>query len=225
MKEIRIATIFSGIGSPEQALERIGQPHKVVFACDNGERTINIDYHAEFEKIKALPSISEKRRYVDTLYSQYTRQTNYVQKSYLANYKVENDNFFQDVMLLDGRDFKNEVDLFVGGSPCQSFSIAGSRGGLEDTRGTLFFEYCRLVKEIQPKVFIYENVYGVLNHDKGKTWETMRNVFSELGYHYTWKVLDARDYGIPQGRRRLFVVGFKAVFSAQFIYRFSKERS
>ena len=209
MKEIKIATIFSGIGSPEQALERIGAPHKIIFACDNGERLINIDYSTEFEKVKTMSSVLEKRRHVENLYAQHTRQTNYVQKSYLANYQIENDNFFQDVMLLDGRDFRNKVDLFVGGSPCQSFSIAGSRGGLEDTRGTLFFEYCRLVKEIQPEVFIYENVYGVLNHDKGKTWETMRNVFSELGYHYTWEVLDARDYGIPQGRRRLFVVGFK----------------
>ena len=77
------------------------------------------------------------------------------------------------------------------------------------TRGTLFYEYVRLVKEIQPEVFIYENVYGVLTHDKGKTWETMQNVFNELGYNFKWQILDARNYGIPQGRRRLFVVGFK----------------
>ena len=100
--------------------------------------------------------------------------------------------------------------MIVGGSPCQSFSIAGRRGGFEDTRGTLFYEYVRLVKEMQPKVFIYENVYGVLTHDKGKTWDTMQNVFEELGYHFKWQILDARNYGIPQGRRRLFVVGFKS---------------
>jgi DNA (cytosine-5)-methyltransferase 1 len=87
--------------------------------------------------------------------------------------------------------------------------MVGTRGGFEDTRGTLFYEFVRLVKEMQPKVFIYENVYGVLTHDKGKTWETMKNVFEELGYHFKWNVLDARDYGIPQGRRRIFVVGFK----------------
>ena len=79
---------------------------------------------------------------------------------------------------------------------CQSFSIAGKRMGFEDTRGTLFYEYVRLVKEIQPKVFIYENVYGVLTHDKGKTWETMQNVFSDLGYYFSWQILDARDYGL-----------------------------
>lgn len=209
MKEIKVGTVFSGIGSPEQALKRLNVPHKVMFACDNGERLITCDYKEELAKIKKLSSAKEKREYVDKLYAERTRQNNYVQQSYLANYPVEDDNFYQDVILLDGTDFENKVDLFVGGSPCQSFSIAGARGGFEDTRGTLFFEYCRLVKEIRPEVFIYENVYGVLTHDKGKTWETMQNVFSELGYHFSWQILDARDYGIPQGRRRLFVVGFK----------------
>lgn len=209
-KEIRVATVFSGIGSPEQALVRLEQPHRIIFACDNGERLIDVDYNKHFEKIKSLGSAKEKREYVDKLYAEHTRQINYVQQSYLANYKVEDDNFYQDVMLLDGSDYCGKVDLFVGGSPCQSFSIAGARGGFEDTRGTLFFEYCRLVKEIQPEVFIYENVYGVLTHDKGKTWETMQNVFSELEYHFSWQILDAKDYGIPQGRRRLFVVGFKS---------------
>lgn len=210
MKNITLATVFSGIGSPEQALIRLGVPHKVLFACDNGERLIEVDYEAEMKHVKTLSTPQQKREYVDKIYASRTRQTNYVQQSYLANYEIEDNNFYQDIILLDGTDYKGKVNLFVGGSPCQSFSIAGARGGFEDTRGTLFFEYCRLVKEIQPEVFIYENVYGVLTHDKGKTWETMQNVFSELGYHYSWQILDARDFGIPQGRRRLFVVGFKS---------------
>jgi DNA (cytosine-5)-methyltransferase 1 len=209
MKVIKVGTVFSGIGSPEQALIRLNVPHKLMFACDNGERIISCDYKVEFEKVKSLSSAKEKREYVDKLYADRTRQTNYVQRSYLANYAVEDNNFYQDVILLDGSDFENKVDLFVGGSPCQSFSIAGARCGFEDTRGTLFFEYCRLVNEIKPEVFIYENVYGVLTHDKGSTWKTMQNVFSELGYYFSWQILDARDFGIPQGRRRLFVVGFK----------------
>ena len=209
MKVIKVGTVFSGIGSPEQALIRLNVPHKLMFACDNGERIISCDYKIEFEKVKSLSSAKEKREYVDKLYADRTRQTNYVQRSYLANYAVEDNNFYQDVILLDGSDFENKVDLFVGGSPCQSFSIAGARGGFEATRGTLFFEYCRLVNEIKPEVFIYENVYGVLTHDKGSTWKTMQNVFSELGYYFSWQILDARDFGIPQGRRRLFVVGFK----------------
>lgn len=208
-KTLRVATVFSGIGAPEQALKRLGCNYKLLFACDNGEREILYNHDKEFENVCGLKSPEEKRKYVDELYNSKTRKTNFVQQSFLANYHVENDNFFQDVTLLDGRDFKNKIDLFIGGSPCQSFSIAGARGGFEDTRGTLFFDYCRLVKEIEPTVFIYENVYGVLTHDGGKTWKTMQNVFSELGYHIAWSILDAKNYGIPQGRRRLFVVGFK----------------
>lgn len=209
MNKLKIATVFSGIGSPEQALKRLGVSVETIFACDNGERLIDVDYTKELAHVLSLKSPTDKKEYVDALYKRKTTKTNYVQQSYLANYEVKDNNFFQDVVLLDGRDFANQVDLFIGGSPCQSFSIAGARGGFEDTRGTLFFEYCRLVKEIQPEVFIYENVYGVLTHDQGKTWATMQNVFSELGYHFDWRILDARNYGIPQGRRRLFVVGFK----------------
>ena len=209
MDKIRLATTFSGIGAIEWAFKRLGLDHKIVLACDNGDIEIDVDTDAELEKIRKLDNVKEKRLYVENLYHTLSRRKNFVEVTYKANYKVENDNFFYDVKLLDGTDFKDKVDLYVGGSPCQSFSIAGARGGFEDTRGTLFHDYIRLVKEIQPKVFIYENVYGVLTHDKGKTWETMQNVFGDLGYHFKWQILDARNYGIPQGRRRLFVVGFK----------------
>lgn len=207
MKKIRVATVFSGIGSPEQALKRLNVEHELVFACDNGERMIEIDYEKEFSKIKALSLAKDKEEYQENLYANNTKRFNFVKKSFLANYTPKY--FFEDVKLLDGKDFENQIDLFVGGSPCQSFSIAGRRGGFEDTRGTLFYEYARLVKEIQPEVFIYENVFGVLNHDKGKTWEIMKNTFDELGYDYFHSILNAKDYGIPQSRRRLFVVGFK----------------
>lgn len=208
--KIKLATVFSGIGAIEQALKRLNVNHEVVFACDNGEIIINVDTDSELDKIRKMNSISEKKEYVKNLYMTLSRKTNFVEISYKGNYDIEDDNFFYDVKMLDGTDFKDKVDLFVGGSPCQSFSIAGARGGFEDTRGTLFYEYVRLVKEIEPKVFIYENVYGVLTHDKGKTWETMQNVFGDLGYYFKWQILDARNYGIPQGRRRLFVVGFKS---------------
>ncbi len=206
---MKLATVFSGIGAIEQACKRLGMETEIVFACDNGNRTIDIDSDKELEKIKQLETTEDKRKYVDNLYANMSRKTNFVQQSYMANYEILDDNFFQDVKLLDGSDFKDKVDLFVGGSPCQSFSIAGRRLGFEDTRGTLFYDYVRLVKEIQPKSFIFENVYGLTTHDKGKTFETIKNVFEDLGYHYTYQVLDARDYGIPQGRRRLFVIGFK----------------
>lgn len=221
---IKLATAFSGIGAIEQAFRRLHIDNEILFACDNGDIEIKVDTDKELSKIRKLSSIKEKRDYVLNLYKTLSKKNNFVEQTYKNNYTITDDNFFYDVKMLDGTDFKNKVDLFVGGSPCQSFSIAGARGGFEDTRGTLFYEYVRLVKEMQPKIFIYENVYGVLTHDKGKTWETMQNVFSELGYTYKWQILDAKNYGIPQGRRRLFVVGFKNKKQAQK-FKFPKPKN
>lgn len=220
---IKLGTAFSGIGAIEQALKRMNLKHEILFAIDNGNIEININHDEELAKIRQMNTIQGKRNYANGLYKSNSRRTNFVEITYLNNYKVVNDNFFYDVKLFDGDDFKNEIDLFVGGSPCQSFSMVGDRGGFEDTRGTLFFDYVRLVKEIQPKVFIYENVFGLLNHDNGRTWATVQNVFKELGYHFKWSVLDARNYGVPQGRRRIFVVGFKD--EKHFIkFEFPKEK-
>ncbi len=209
MKRIRLATTFSGIGAIEWAFKRLNIPHEIVFACDNGDIEVDINSDAELKKVKSLKNVKEKKDYVNRLYSQKSRKKNFIELSYKENFSIKDEDYFYDVRLLDGNDFKNRVDLFVGGSPCQSFSIAGSRGGFEDTRGTLFYDYVRLVKEINPNVFMYENVYGLLNHDKGKTWSIMQRVFSELGYFVKWQICDAKNYGVPQGRRRLFVVGFK----------------
>ena len=214
---IRLGTVFSGIGAIEQAFIQKGMENGIAFACDNGDIEIDIDYAKEFKKVKKLKSVKEKKDYVRNLYSTLSKKTNFVEQSYNANYKIKDDNFFYDVKLLDGTDFTNKIDLFVGGSPCQSFSIAGSRGGFEDARGTLFYEFVRLVREIKPKVFIYENVYGVLNHDKGNTWKVMQNNFDLLGYHWKYAILNAKDYGIPQSRRRLYVVGFKNKTDYPFI--------
>ena len=205
--KISVATIFSGIGAPEQALKRLNINYSIEFACDNGDRLVNIDYENEYKKIKKMKSIKDKEKYINDLYKNNTKKTNFVEQTYSANYVSKY--YFQDVRLLDGRDFKGNIDLFVGGSPCQSFSIAGKQGGFDDTRGTLFYEFARLVKEIKPTVFIYENVFNVVNHDDGKTWETMQNAFRDIGYHIDSDILNAKDYGIPQTRKRLFVVGFK----------------
>jgi len=211
---IRIATVFSGIGAFEQAIERMGIEHEIVFACDNGNIAIDINYEEEYKKIKKIKKarkmkkIIEKKIYVDNLYKRKSRKTNFIKKTYNANYIIKDDNFFYDIKLLDGRDFKNKVDILVGGSPCQSFSAIGERKGLEAASGTLFYDFGRLVNEVKPKVFIYENVFGILTHDNGKTWETMKSVFNESNYFYKYQILNSKDYGVPQSRRRLFVVGF-----------------
>jgi len=133
----------------------------------------------------------------------------FVKQSYFANYKIDENRWYADVHDIDGTKYKHKIDLLVGGSPCQSFSMVGKRRGLKDTRGTLFYQFARIVKESQPKVFIYENVKGLLNHDKGKTFETIKASFDELGYNYFYKILNAKDYGIPQHRERIFIIGFK----------------
>lgn len=151
---------------------------------------------------------TSRKKYVDSLYDGQEKR-NKVKQSYMANYNVPDEDFHWNVAFLDGRQYRGEVDLFVGGSPCQSFSFVGKQRGLDDTRGTLFYEYARLIEEIQPKVFIYENVRAVTTHDGGKTWKKMQQVFDELGYSFSWSVLNAKDYGVPQNRERLFVVGFR----------------
>lgn len=207
MTKLRLATVFSGIGAIEHALERLNVPYDIVFASDNGDREINFDEKEIKEKLNKINNFNKKKEFIDELYSQ-SKKTNFVEKSYLANYDINPKDFHQDVRFIDGNQYKGNVDLFVGGSPCQSFSMVGKRGGFEDTRGTLFYEYARLIREIKPKVFIYENVKGVISHDKGNTWTIMQNVFNQLGYTWQATVLNAKHYGIPQNRERLFVIGF-----------------
>lgn len=209
MNKLKVATVFSGIGAPEQALKRLNIPHELVFACDNGDITIDYDLDKEKKIVRSLHGPIEKKKYVDELYASKTRKTNFVKISYLANYEIDERYYFQDVRLLDGRDFRDQVDLLIGGSPCQSFSSVGFQGGLEDTRGTLFYDYAHLIKDVNPKVFMYENVRGLTTHDGGKTWAIMKNVFDELGYQINESLLNASDYGIPQTRRRVFIVGIR----------------
>ena len=151
---------------------------------------------------------SKRKQLVDDLYRPLLPR-NKVRQSYMANYPVDDSRFHWNVSFLDGTPYRDKVDLFVGGSPCQSFSLVGKQMGLSDTRGTLFYDFARLVSEIRPKCFIYENVRAVLSNDNGRTWKVMSKVFSDIGYTWSFQVLNAKDYGIPQNRERLFVVGFR----------------
>ena len=202
---LKVASVFSGIGAPEFALRRAGIPHQLVFACDNGELECT---ESEEDMLKAMESMSAegKREYIK---ARLPKKTNYVKKSFMANYPVLENDFHHNVRFIDGTQYEGNVDLFIGGSPCQSFTLLGYQKGLEEARGTLFYEFARLVKEIQPKAFIYENVQGLVKHDGGRTWEVVQRVFHSLGYHIHSQVLDAVNFGIPQKRRRIFVVGFK----------------
>lgn len=168
-----------------------------------------INYMDVQKKLEAMgDDCTARKKYVDSLYEGMEKR-NKVKVSYMANYDIKDEQFHWNVAFLNGKQYAGQVDLFVGGSPCQSFSLVGKQRGLDDTRGTLFYEYARLIDEIKPKVFIYENVKAVTTHDGGKTWEKMQQVFAELGYKFTWSILNAKNYGIPQNRERLFAVGFR----------------
>lgn len=138
-------------------------------------------------------------------------------KSYFANYDIKEEQWHTDIHQFNAKPYKGKVDLFVGGAPCQAFSIVGEQRGFEDTRGTLFREFARVVKECQPKVFIFENVQGLFKHNNGKTWDVIYHTFKDYcGYDIHFQLLNARDYGIPQTRERLYCVGFKKKTSFKY---------
>lgn len=117
-----------------------------------------------------------------------------------------------------------DFDILAGGFPCQSFSMAGKRLGFDDTRGTLFFDVARIIKEKQPKVVFLENVKGLVGHDKGQTFKVILSTLNELGYEVYWKVLNAKDYGLAQKRERIFMVGFnRKSVSNHADFKFPKE--
>jgi DNA (cytosine-5)-methyltransferase 1 len=177
---MKVGTFFSGVGSPEQALRNLGIKHEIEFACD-------IDKYAK--------------------------------ETYLKNFKPKL--YAEDITTLDMKDLPY-VDLLVFGFPCQAFSLAGKRQGFDDTRGTLFYDALRYLKEHKPRYFIAENVKGLLSHDNNKTFQTIIDClakttnyqmslmpFENLGYHIHYKVLNTKDFGIPQNRERIFIIGIR----------------
>lgn len=184
-----VGTDYSGLGAPEQALKDLGVKFKTAFACD-------ID--------------------------------KYVTASYLANH--ETDNFYPDVTKRDNASAP-AVDMYVFGFPCQAFSLSGKRLGFEDTRGTLFFNSLEYLAEKRPRIFIAENVKGLLSHDKkkgtkgkfGNTFNTILDCLAAtangqynlhkyddcINYHIHYQVLNTKDYGLPQNRERIFIIGFR----------------
>ena len=125
-----------------------------------------------------------------------------------------------DVSTVDFTHYNGEVEIVAGGFPCQAFSYAGKKLGFEDTRGTLFFEFARCIKEVQPMIFIAENVRGLISHDQGRTLNTMMDVLSNLGdglqYDIKFKLLNAVNYGVPQKRERILIVGTRKGISFHY---------
>ncbi len=128
-------------------------------------------------------------------------------RSYEALFDTKGEWFCDDIRKADPSDIPN-FDLLCGGFPCQSFSIAGHRGGFDDPRGTLFFEIARLTEAKRPAYLLLENVPGLLNHDGGRTFAAILHAPDGLGYGLEWQVLNSKDFGVPQSRRRVYLIGY-----------------
>ena len=134
----------------------------------------------------------------------------YARLSYNAIHNTEGEIDYKDITEVTNEEFRKlrgKVDVICGGFPCQAFSIAGNQLGFEDARGTLFYEIARAAEQVKPRYLFLENVRNLLSHDKGKTFERMLKILDELGYDVEWQVLNSKNFGVPQNRERVFIVG------------------
>lgn len=135
----------------------------------------------------------------------------FARQSYKAIHNTEGEREYHDITTVSNeewRTLRGTVELICGGFPCQAFSIAGKRKGfLDETRGTLFFEIARAAEQIKPRTLFLENVRGLLSHDKGRTFRTIISTLDELGYDAEWQILNSKNFGVPQNRERVFIIG------------------
>ncbi|HHW94482.1 MAG TPA: DNA cytosine methyltransferase [Mogibacterium sp.] len=129
------------------------------------------------------------------------------QETYRANFNDEIE-IMGDITKIDEKDIPDH-DILLAGFPCQAFSLAGQKKGFEDARGTLFFDVARIVKYHKPKVVFAENVKNLVNHDRGRTFKVIRGILKDLGYEVFYKVLNSKDFGVPQNRERIYIVAFR----------------
>lgn len=148
----------------------------------------------------------------------------FARKSYKAIHNTKGEIELHDITAVSDESIRGigRVDVICGGFPCQAFSVAGNRRGFEDTRGTLFFEIARFASILRPKYLFLENVKGLLNHDGGATFETILGTLDELGYNVEWQVLNSKNFGVPQNRERVFIVGHLRGAGTRGVFPLSK---
>jgi len=194
VNEITFIDLFSGIGGVRKGL-------------DNCSRSLSFGEGSEskrdmFNGIRAENEHGPPRSFRCVWSNDFNKYANQV---YTARFGEAN-HHPGDIRGIDATEIPDH-DLLCGGFPCQSFSVAGRRKGFEDTRGTLFFEICRIVEAKRPSLLLLENVKGLLNHDKGRTFTVILQTLDELGYWVEWQVLNSKHFGVPQNRERVFIIG------------------
>lgn len=143
-------------------------------------------------------------------------------QAYNAIYDIKKEEkYFEDATKINPNDMP-DIDLICAGFPCQTFSLAGKRAGFEDARGTLFFEIARIAAVKRPAYLFLENVPGLLSHNNGETFATILGALSQLGYHVAWQVLNSKDFGVPQSRKRVFIIGYLRAARAGQILSFTE---
>lgn len=207
-------SMFSGIGGFEYGIKN---------ACSNKFPTQSRRWNQNEEKESERHSSSitsetgRNSTVVCVGYSEIDKYASAIYKQQFPEHKNYGDATEVDTSKLP------DFDLLVGGFPCQAFSVAGKRRGFDDTRGTLFFEIARVLKDKRPRHFLLENVKGLLSHDKGKTFQTILEILTNLGYFVEWQVLNSKDFGVPQNRERVFLIGHLGGYGGRKVFPLSRD--
>lgn len=219
MNEIRFIDLFSGIGGFRLGLEKANlrstqqEDNQALYDTENelddGKPNDSRPTRTAAEEVGAprhSPNTEKGDSWKPTFSCVWSNDFNkYASQIYTKNFGEEG-HTPGDIRTVNPEKIP-DFDLLCGGFPCQSFSIAGKRKGFEDTRGTLFFEICRIIEAKRPSLLLLENVKGLLNHNKGRTFTTIIQALDELGYWVEWQVLNSKHFGVPQNRERVFIIG------------------
>jgi DNA (cytosine-5)-methyltransferase 1 len=209
MSEIKYFSMFSGIGGFEIGIQNAyGNKDRRSEANPPPKSQDGQGLQSETREDPSTPKRSTGTSVANSTNARplcigYSEIDKYANKVYERHFKHEN---YGDATRIDTSRLP-EFNLLVGGFPCQAFSIAGKRGGFSDTRGTLFFDVARILKDKKPSHLVLENVKGLLSHDSGKTFQTILTVLANLGYRVEWMVLNSKNFGVPQNRERVFIIG------------------
>lgn len=195
-KEIRFIDLFGGVGGFRIGLERCND----IVSQSSDERSKT---RRKWSTVKQRTQFYNRQ---DSTFScvWYADIDKYATAVY--NYRFKESHSPADIRQVKTCDIP-DFDMLCAGFPCQSFSIAGKRGGFKDTRGTLFFEICRIARDKRPSILFLENVKGLLSHDEGQTFRVILSSLDELGYDVEWQVLNSKHFGVPQNRERVFIIG------------------